>query len=240
MFYNSIINCEFTYKCPTDWDKLTETEFGNIRHCDECDKTVKLCRDQKEVNQASEKGICIAHPIFPKNFEKKVRDYEAGIGENPFSDIPLTIGLPRFRDPSDIPEGEFDHFMSAQFDAYATILKELKSGEKKTHWIWFIFPQIAGLGQSSNSKKYALTSKEQAQSYWKHYILGRRLKECIGILIESKLPVNQILGELDAMKLKSCLTLFHQALPEESLFKDALKKLFKGDLDQNTLQIIKK
>lgn len=180
MFYNSIINCDFTYKCPTDWDKLSETKNNNIKYCPECDKSVTLCRNQKEVDEASEKGICIAHPIFPRYSEKKVIDFEPGIAENFIKDVPiLTLGLPRIKDASSIPADELQHFMNAQFDTYDIILKELKAYKKKTHWIWYIFPQISGLGESLNSKKYALNSIAQAQRYWNHYILGRRLKECL-------------------------------------------------------------
>jgi uncharacterized protein (DUF1810 family) len=208
MFYNEIINCEFSYKCPTDWDKLAKTNHINVKYCSECDNSVTLCRNQKEVDIASEKGICIAHPIYPPDFEKNIRDFEAGIGDNPLTDAGITMGLPArsYIEPysfTDYETDEFDHFLLAQNETYDIVLEELKIGEKKTHWIWFIFPQISGLGHSPSSKKFSLASKDQALRYWNQKVLCNRLRECLELLLESKLPVIQILGELDAVKLKS-------------------------------------
>ena len=121
-----------------------------------------------------------------------------------------------------------NRFIEAQSQTYSTALKEIISGHKKSHWMWWIFPQYKGLGCSDISQYYAIQSKEEARAYWAHPILGERLRECIKALIE--LETNDavdVFGEVDAMKLKSCLTLFYY-IGAEKLCGRALDKFFLG------------
>lgn len=130
------------------------------------------------------------------------------------------------------------HFIDAQNPIYDTILGELRTGRKETHWIWFIFPQLAGLGSSELSNKFALSSIEQARTYAAHPLLGARLRECVGILNSTmNRNAQQILGTPDDMKLRSCLTLFLLATDEE-VFHTALKKYFGSQLDPQTLNLL--
>jgi len=107
-----------------------------------------------------------------------------------------------------------DRFLTAQEDAYDTALDELRSGRKRSHWIWFIFPQLAGLGHSPTAQFYAVKSIEEAQAYLAHPILGARLHECLKALqLLETTDAEAVFGELDAMKLRSSLTLFAEADP---------------------------
>jgi hypothetical protein len=94
-FLNAILNCEFEYKCPLNWDELDSTNSSNIKFCKTCDKAVKLCVEQSEIDFASETGLCIAYPLYTPEMEKKIKDYDAGICENPFSEIEKPMGLPK-------------------------------------------------------------------------------------------------------------------------------------------------
>ena len=110
------------------------------------------------------------------------------------------------------------HFIDAQKPVYNTILGELRNGRKQTHWIWFIFPQLAGLGSSDMSNKFSLSSIEEARTYAAHPVLGTRLRECVGILSSTtNRTARQVLGTPDDIKLRSCLTLFLLATDEEVL-----------------------
>lgn len=134
---------------------------------------------------------------------------------------------------------DFEHFLAAQSDAYRRATAELRQGQKQTHWMWFIFPQLAGLGQSDMAKKYALSSLDEAQAFAAHPILGPRLMECVELLQD--LPTANavaVLGNVDAMKLHSSLTLFALACPERLIFKAAIDRWFKGEMDQATLSLL--
>ena len=130
-------------------------------------------------------------------------------------------------------------FITAQQNDYQIALTEIKQGRKRNHWIWYIFPQIAGLGYSETSKYYALKNIEEVQAYLNHPILGSRLIEICTELL--KLPANnatQIFGTPDDLKLRSCATLF-AALPNTNpVFQQVLDKFFNGEADKNTLKII--
>ena len=103
-----------------------------------------------------------------------------------------------------------DHFLEAQNPIYEEVLNELKSGHKRTHWMWFIFPQLKGLGNSPMSVFYAIEDDEHAKAYWEHPILGERLRECFHIVETSNMSLNEIFSPIDALKYQSCKQLFSQ------------------------------
>jgi uncharacterized protein (DUF1810 family) len=132
---------------------------------------------------------------------------------------------------------DLERFVAAQ-DAsgtYASAVAELRAGRKTSHWMWFVFPQVAGLGQSSMSKTYAISSLEEARRYLAHPVLGARLEECAHILTGlSGRTAEDIFGTIDAMKLRSSMTLFARAAPENALFREVLARYFGGVEDPAT------
>jgi uncharacterized protein (DUF1810 family) len=122
-----------------------------------------------------------------------------------------------------------ERFVEAQESGFDDVLAELLGGRKTSHWIWFIFPQIAGLGHSPVSQMYAITSLDEARAYLAHPVLGTRLRECAGILltIEDRTAVG-ILGPTDALKLRSSMTLFQRAAPDELVFGQVLDRFYDG------------
>ena len=119
--------------------------------------------------------------------------------------------------------------------SYAAALAELRAGRKTGHWMWFVFPQIAGLGASSMSQQYAISSLEEARGYLAHPILGERLLECARVLADLEGRTAQdVFGSVDAMKLRSSMTLFARALPEDPLFLKVLGQYFAGAADEAT------
>jgi uncharacterized protein (DUF1810 family) len=135
------------------------------------------------------------------------------------------------RDPFDL-----QRFVYAQEPLFEQICAELRSGRKRSHWIWFIFPQIKGLGRSAMDARYALGSLAEAQSYLAHPILGPRLRQCVALVnaVEGR-PIAEILAPPDDLKFRSSLTLFAQA-SDEPLFVQALEKYFAGERDPLTLE----
>ena len=136
---------------------------------------------------------------------------------------------------------DLQRFVAAQDAAgtYDRATAELRGGRKTSHWMWFIFPQIAGLGYSPASRTYAISSLDEARAYLAHPVLGARLIECATIL--TRVPgrsAEQILGEVDALKLRSCVTLFMHAAPEEPVFGQVLDRYFDGIPDPATEQRI--
>jgi uncharacterized protein (DUF1810 family) len=129
-------------------------------------------------------------------------------------------------------------FLDAQnwSGTYETVVSELRMGQKMGHWMWFIFPQVTGLGRSLMSREFGISSVAEAQAYLRHPVLGSRLMECARILagIEGK-SATEILGGIDAMKLRSSMTLFMSAEPEEPIFREVLAKYFHGSADQETI-----
>jgi uncharacterized protein (DUF1810 family) len=129
-------------------------------------------------------------------------------------------------------------FLDAQEDAaiYARALSELRAGRKQGHWIWFVFPQIAGLGQSPMSQAYAIRSLDEARAYLAHPLLGPRLRESTEALLAAapNASAEEVLGGIDAIKTRSSMTLFHLADPSDQLFKDALARFYGGELDPET------
>lgn len=132
-----------------------------------------------------------------------------------------------------------NRFVQAQEDDYEHALSELRSGKKRTHWMWYIFPQIDGLALSSTSKHYAIKSAEEAKTYLDHPILGPRLLACAEAVssIEGR-SATEILGSPDDLKLRSCATLFASVLPPGSVFDRLLKKYYRGERDEKTLQML--
>jgi uncharacterized protein (DUF1810 family) len=128
-------------------------------------------------------------------------------------------------------------FLDAQSTAYETARKELQSGLKLGHWIWFIFPQIAGLGTSATSRHFAITSLEEAEAYLKHPVLGPRIRECshLVFLVEGR-STEQIFGSTDDLKFRSSMTLFARASSDSGVFKAALDKYYGGIPDHETLR----
>lgn len=136
---------------------------------------------------------------------------------------------------------DLERFVSAQ-DADGTFdraLAELSRGQKMSHWMWFVFPQIAGLGQSPVSRKFAISSLEEAKAYLQHPVLGPRLLQCAGIVAATTgSSAEQIFGGIDAQKLHSSMTLFSLAAPDEPLFEQVLNHYFAGTADAATEQRI--
>jgi uncharacterized protein (DUF1810 family) len=130
---------------------------------------------------------------------------------------------------------DLDRFVGEQGHVYDGVLDELRRGRKTGHWIWFIFPQIAGLGQSAMSQRFAIESLDEARAYLAHPVLGPRLRECVEILlgIEGR-SAEAIFGSIDARKLRSSMTLFHRAAPEEPSFAAVLDRYFDGVPDALT------
>lgn len=133
-----------------------------------------------------------------------------------------------------------DRFLAAQEGLYEAALAELRGGSKRSHWMWFIFPQIAGLGHSPTSQYYSIKSAEEARQYLKHPVLGARLLECAGALLDlSGRSASQIFGFPDDMKLKSSMTLFASVADSDALFARVLDKFFGGERDQRTLDLLR-
>ncbi len=130
-----------------------------------------------------------------------------------------------------------ERFVEAQEAVYPRALAELKAGRKQSHWMWFIFPQIAGLGHSAMAQMYAIQSLDEARAYLAHPVLGARLRECCETVmaIEGK-NAHDIFGSPDDLKFRSCLALFAEAAPDELLFRNLLEKYYDGETDPLTLQ----
>jgi len=132
-------------------------------------------------------------------------------------------------------------FTDAQEPIYKRVLAELRSGKKRSHWIWFIFPQIDGLGNSVASRHFAIKNLEEARAYLQHPVVGTRLRECSEIVLglEGR-TVSDIFGSPDDMKVKSCMTLFDRAAEEQgSVFGKVLEKYYDGERDERTLELLK-
>jgi uncharacterized protein (DUF1810 family) len=134
---------------------------------------------------------------------------------------------------------DLERFVSAQEagGSYQHAVEELRRGCKTSHWTWFVFPQIAGLGQSPTSKLYAISSLAEARAFLDHPQLGPRLRQCAEILTAHQdLTAEQIFGGVDAMKLRSCMTLFMHAAPEKPVFRQVIEQFFGGVPDPATEQ----
>ena len=131
---------------------------------------------------------------------------------------------------------DLQRFVNAHNPVFERVCAELRQGRKQTHWMWFIFPQIKGLGSSPTAIEFAISSLQEAEAYVRHPILGPRLRECSRLvtLVEGR-SIHQIFGYPDDLKFHSSMTLFASTTGENQIFKDALKKYFAGELDRLTL-----
>jgi len=139
-------------------------------------------------------------------------------------------------------EPDLIRFLDAQASIYSRVVEELTNGRKQTHWMWFIFPQFAGLGRSATARHYAIRDLDQARRYLADSILGPRLRQVVRLMMNHKgKSALEILGSLDDLKFRSCLTLFREAATENSdraLFTNALNQFYRGEADVRTLELL--
>ncbi|MGY1636631.1 DUF1810 domain-containing protein [Geodermatophilus sp. SYSU D00742] len=129
-----------------------------------------------------------------------------------------------------------DRFVQAQDGVYEAALRELRAGAKRGHWMWFVFPQVAGLGRSPTARHYAVSGLPEARAYLDHPVLGPRLVDCARALLDlDTTDAVRVLGPVDAVKLRSSMTLFEQAGPEAAVFGAVLDRFFGGERDEATL-----
>jgi uncharacterized protein (DUF1810 family) len=128
-------------------------------------------------------------------------------------------------------------FVTAQNPVYDQVCAELRNGRKQSHWIWYIFPQLRGLGHSQTAAAFGIASREEAEAYLRHPVLGERLRECTRLvnMVEGR-SISQIFGYPDDLKFRSSMTLFSSVTPDNQIFKDALQKYFGGEPDRLTLE----
>jgi len=132
-----------------------------------------------------------------------------------------------------------DRFVQAQAPVYARVLQELSEGRKRTHWMWFIFPQLRGLGRSATSERFALDSVTDAERYLHHHLLGPRLLECTGLVLALPNPdPKAIFGHPDWMKFRSSMTLFSLCAEGPTDFSEAIDRCFSGVVDEQTLRLL--
>ena len=133
----------------------------------------------------------------------------------------------------------YSRFLDAQAPVYESVVEELRSGTKSSHWMWFIFPQLAALGRSSTAKYYGIGSGAEAAAYQAHPVLGSRLVECTELVLEHRgRPLTWIFGEIDAMKFRSSMTLFEAVGGKPSIFRQALDNFCAGARDRKTLELL--
>jgi len=134
---------------------------------------------------------------------------------------------------------DLQRFLDAQAPVYPRVCDELRAGRKASHWMWFVFPQVGGLGFSSMSQRYAISGREEARAYEDHPVLGARLRECTALVlaVEGR-GAHAIFGSPDDVKFRSCMTLFAECAADPSLYREALDKYFDGSPDQRTLQLL--
>jgi len=143
------------------------------------------------------------------------------------------MDLQRFVDAQDAPAGGTT--------VYAHALAELRAGAKRTHWMWFVFPQLAGLGFSAMAQRYAIADLEEAKAYLAHPVLGPRLRDCVAAVnaVEGR-TAREVMGSPDDLKLRSSLTLFAEAAPDAADFRAALDRYYGGEPDRETLQRLRR
>ncbi|RBY85218.1 DUF1810 domain-containing protein [Blastococcus sp. TF02A-26] len=130
---------------------------------------------------------------------------------------------------------DLQRFVDAQSGTYEQALAELRAGAKRSHWMWFVFPQVAGLGRSTMAQRYAISGLDEARAYLAHSVLGPRLVECARALTGlAGRSAEQVFGSVDALKLRSSMTLFAAATPDEPVFGEVLDRYFAGERDEAT------
>jgi uncharacterized protein (DUF1810 family) len=133
------------------------------------------------------------------------------------------------------PDFNLERFVEAQHGVYDAALAELRAGHKRTHWMWFIFPQIAGLGHSAMAQRYAIRSADEAAAYLAHPVLGKRLRECTAaVAMHDEVGIDEIFGHPDNLKFQSSMTLFADIAPHEAIFQTCLDQFFDGRPDPAT------
>jgi len=136
-------------------------------------------------------------------------------------------------------QDELDKYLTAQAQDYERAYTEIAKGKKLSHWMWYIFPQLAGLGYSDMAKRYALQDVQQAAAYLHHPLLGPRLLDMANLLLQHKgLSAHTLFGSPDDVKLRSCMTLFSQVPNAPSVFKQVLDQYYNGQADEKTLQLL--
>jgi uncharacterized protein (DUF1810 family) len=131
-----------------------------------------------------------------------------------------------------------ERFLAAQAPVYAAALRELRAGEKESHWMWFIFPQFAGLGRSAMARHFGIGSQAEARAYLSHPVLGGRLVECTEAVVQHRdLTAKAIFGSVDAMKFRSSMTLFEHVATDPRLFAAAIDQFHQGERDAETLKL---
>ena len=136
-------------------------------------------------------------------------------------------------------ESGLSRFTDAQAPIYGQVRAELVAGRKTSHWMWFVFPQLRALGRSTTSQHYGLEGVAEARAYWQHPLLGQRLAQCCGVLLAAQgRTALEVFGSVDAMKLRSCMTLFDVVAPEAKIFRAMLEKYFHGEPDPATCALL--
>jgi uncharacterized protein (DUF1810 family) len=134
---------------------------------------------------------------------------------------------------------DLQRFVTAQADCYDQVLAELRAGRKRSHWMWFVFPQLAGLGRSPTAAYYAIRNIDEAKAYLAHDVLGPRLQECTGLLlVHDGLSAADVFGYPDDLKFRSSMTLFEYVASDATLFSEAISKYCAGIRDEKTLSLI--
>lgn len=146
--------------------------------------------------------------------------------------------------PAVADSDDLQRFVTAQQSCYDTVRAELRSGRKQSHWIWFIFPQLTGLGSSSNATHFGIRSRAEARNYLSHPVLGARLRECVRLLLDVPVgrAVESIVGPVDALKVRSSMTLFAETAPDAESradFQEVLDRFYGGAPDERTLEILR-
>jgi uncharacterized protein (DUF1810 family) len=155
----------------------------------------------------------------------------------------LSLGIAETADRTSVEDNmsnyDLERFVRAQELDYTQALAELTAGRKESHWIWYVFPQLRELGHSPMAREYGIFGSDEAKAYLDHPVLGPRLKECVhAVLLHRNRPAQDILGNVDAMKFRSCLTLFSAVDPSHRLFLSALDAFFEGKPDASTLLLL--
>jgi uncharacterized protein (DUF1810 family) len=133
---------------------------------------------------------------------------------------------------------DLQRFVAAQDDVIDAVREELRAGRKRSHWMWFVFPQLKGLGSSSTAQFYGLDSLDEARAYLAHPVLGPRLRECCALMLAVPgRSAHEILGSPDDLKFRSCVTLFSLAAPDEAVFSECLQRFYGGEPDPRTVAL---
>ena len=131
-------------------------------------------------------------------------------------------------------------FVGAQASVYPQVVAELTAGRKRSHWMWFVFPQLHGLGHSTMAERYGISGSEEARAYLAHPLLGPRLLDCTGLVLAIGKGATDIFGSPDDLKLRSCMTLFEVVAPEQPAFATVLDTLFGGERDPRSLAMLRR